>query len=150
MISLSALLASYRRAGNWLLPVLRERRELARLPVARIGQCDVHFALGGGEYLAYFGISPRRETLRQRALRLMVGLAAGPFGAVLTLQPDATAGIDTRIRSSFSTFNYGISDTLINSTTDRGLLRFNVSVINSAAVCNTASVSCFQGGSAAS
>ena len=92
MISLSALLASYHRAGNWLLPVLRRERELARLPVARIGPCDVHFALGGGEYLAYFGIAPRRETLRQRALRLCVGLAAGPFGAVLTLQPDASGG----------------------------------------------------------
>lgn len=108
MLSLSALLASYHRAGNWLLPVLRERRELARLPVARIGPCDVHFHIGGGEYLAYFGIAPRRETLRQRALRLCVGLAAGPFGAVLTLQPDgATAGKDTTIQSYNSTLNRG-------------------------------------------
>ena len=66
MFSLASLLASYHRAGNWLLPVLRRERELARLPVARVGPCDVHFALGGGEYLAYFGIGPKRETLRQR------------------------------------------------------------------------------------
>ena len=135
--SIVSLLASYRRAGNWFLPVLRERRELARLPIARIGPCDVHFALGGGEYLAVFGILPRRETLRQRALRLCVGIAAGPFGAVLPLQPDAAAGKDTSLLKSSSTYNYGSTTSMLLRSAGtfeyRGLIQFDISSVPIAA-----------------
>ena len=141
-MSLNSLLAQYRRAGNWLLPVLRRQRELARLPVAHIGPCDVHFSLGGGEYLAYFGIAPRRETLRQRAIRLAIGVAAGPFGAVLTLQPDAAAGQDTSLGSDIPTLNNGIWDMLslvANGTIQyHSLIRFSLASIPANAICTSA------------
>jgi len=66
-----------------------------------------------------------------------------------TVQPDGTAGIDTKVNSTQPTRNYGITGSLLSSTVDRMLLRMSLSAIPATDICDSAVLSLFQVGSSA-
>ena len=67
----------------------------------------------------------------------------------LDVRPDATAGKDTKLISSLTNNNYGITGTLLGATTDKMLVEFDASSIPATATCDSATLSLFQAGSSA-
>ena len=62
----------------------------------------------------------------------------------LTLQPDATAGKDTYVRSGVPTYNHGANSNLMTLTTTKGLIEFDCSSIPSDATCDDATLYTYQ------
>jgi hypothetical protein len=78
-----------------------------------------------------------------------INLPAGDWSGwvldpTVTLQPDASAGKDTRINSGNPTVNYGIAIAINNAANTRGLIGFDLSAIPSNATCNSCTFYVYQ------
>lgn len=150
--------------NNWLSNFYERKPEYRNLRVVKRTPDAIHFELERGLYEAHIFLDRRFERsaagawlpkseltdavrLARKLIRnpqaALYFAAALPFLTTLTLQPDATSGIDTELESVSPTLNFGVATTIDSIMTGgsdkrRGLFQFDLSSIVAGSQVSTA------------